>query len=375
MTAAHMIAQEIWDHELKAVDPTIDWIWDGFVACGDLTLLTGMWKTGKTTLLTLLLSSRKSGGTLAGQKVKPGKTVVVTEERDAKWAERVRLHDFGGQVLFFPRPFRHVPTAEEWQALLDRILERNASHGIDLVVLDPLAPLLRNESSPRCMLDTLLPLGTLRQRGVGVLAMHHPAKGQPAIGQAARGTGALPGHVNISIEMRQPGGDPLTRRRRLLSMSHHAQTPRQLLIELNLEGTEYRAVAEEDDFDANWSVLTMIFEDAPQKLTRADVLEEWPADFPKPAATSLWRWLDRAVRLNMLSREGTGRKNDPFRYWFPATVETWRKRNPTYDLVEELRVEQNLPYQSLTEKRRLDRQADNFREEEDDGERQTESLK
>src|SRR5262249_44299884 len=73
--------QEYWDHEVVALpDIPVDWLWHGFVAGGNVTLLTSQWKAGKTTLLSLLLSRRKQGGQLAGLPVKPGKTVVVSEE-------------------------------------------------------------------------------------------------------------------------------------------------------------------------------------------------------------------------------------------------------------------------------------------------------
>jgi hypothetical protein len=57
------LPKEIWDQEVMATEnqPT-DWLWHGFVARGSTTLLTGMWKAGKTTLLSLLLSRRKEGG-------------------------------------------------------------------------------------------------------------------------------------------------------------------------------------------------------------------------------------------------------------------------------------------------------------------------
>jgi hypothetical protein len=42
----------------------LDWVWHGFVAPGNLTLLTGPWKAGKTTLLSALLSLRVAGGAL-----------------------------------------------------------------------------------------------------------------------------------------------------------------------------------------------------------------------------------------------------------------------------------------------------------------------
>ena len=75
------IPQEVWDHQVTASAPQpIDWLWHGFVAGGNLTLLTSQWKAGKTTLLSLLLSRRKNGGQLAGLAIKPGKSVVVSEE-------------------------------------------------------------------------------------------------------------------------------------------------------------------------------------------------------------------------------------------------------------------------------------------------------
>src|SRR5258708_9678650 len=47
---------------------------------------------------------------------------------------------------------------------------------------------------------------------------------------------ALLAHVDVSIEMRCPGGDPLTRRRRVVALSRHQETPRPLLLELNAHG-------------------------------------------------------------------------------------------------------------------------------------------
>jgi hypothetical protein len=31
-------------------EPRVDWLWDGYLARGSVTLLTSQWKTGKTTL-------------------------------------------------------------------------------------------------------------------------------------------------------------------------------------------------------------------------------------------------------------------------------------------------------------------------------------
>jgi hypothetical protein len=216
-------------------------LWQGFVAAGNITLLTSQWKAGKTTLLSLLLSRRRTGGSLAGLAVKPGKTLVISEEHASLWTARAAQLNFGRQACFLHQPFLTLPRPDEWQALLDRILQLKNEHGIDLAVIDPLAPFLSAENNARSMLEILLPLRALthqamavwptplsphggRGQGEGgkpmaVLILHHPAKGERPLGQAARGSSALLGHVDISIEMRHPGGDPLTRRRRFLALS------------------------------------------------------------------------------------------------------------------------------------------------------------
>jgi hypothetical protein len=63
------------------------------------------------------------------------------------------------------------------------------------------------------------------------------------------------------------------------------------------------------------------------------VLEEWPEDFEKPSRTALCNYLDHAVKNSLLACEGTGRKSDPFRYWFPKCEEIW-KQDPLYGLFE-----------------------------------------
>ena len=50
---------EVWDQQIASLTaaPT-DWLWHGFLAASCTTLLTSQWKSGKTTLLSMLLSRR-----------------------------------------------------------------------------------------------------------------------------------------------------------------------------------------------------------------------------------------------------------------------------------------------------------------------------
>src|SRR5438552_16781898 len=86
----------VWGHELAVVaGGATSWLWDGYLARGCVTLLTSQWKSGKTTLLALLLARREAGGELAGLAVAPGRTAVVSEEAALLWEERRQRLGFG----------------------------------------------------------------------------------------------------------------------------------------------------------------------------------------------------------------------------------------------------------------------------------------
>jgi hypothetical protein len=255
----------IWDHQFASLQPlAVPWIWTGLVARGRATLLTAMWKSGKTTLLSLLLARRKHGGLLAGQPVFPGKSAIISEEDVDLWRPRSQQLDFGGQVCFYCQPFDAKPTPTQWLALIHRILADHKEHGLDLVVVDTIASFLpsRDENQAASMIEALLPLRVLTRAGIAVLLIHHPRKGEYAPGQAARGSGALPAFVDLFLEMSVPPGNPATRRRILTGYSRFKETPRRLLVELNADGADYHVLpdAEAEEFQVHWHVLRMVLE-------------------------------------------------------------------------------------------------------------------
>ena len=62
------------------VDPAADWLWDGYLRRGCVTLLVSQWKSGKTTLVAALLSRLRAGGLFLGQTLQRGKAAVISEE-------------------------------------------------------------------------------------------------------------------------------------------------------------------------------------------------------------------------------------------------------------------------------------------------------
>jgi hypothetical protein len=220
---------------LSGAPAGVDWLWEGFLALGGVTLLTSRWKAGKTTLLSVLLARLGSGGELAGRAVRPGKALVLTEEDTHLWARRARALGMGDQVCWLCRPFPGKPTPDQWRQLIDTARDLHGKAGADLFVIDPLAVFLpvADENNAGPLLEALVPLRTLTAEGMAVLLLHHPRKAPAAAGSAARGSGALAGFADVLIEMDHcEGALPDDRRRRLRAWSRDPATPAQWKLEL-----------------------------------------------------------------------------------------------------------------------------------------------
>ena len=309
--------------------PDVGWLWEGILKPHNITLLTAQWKSGKTTLVSVLLSKLHGAEQFIGRPIRPGRAVVVTEESEGNWRDRLAKFDYGNQVRWLCRPFDGQPRPEQWQALVEYLSADHRAAPFDLLVIDPLASFLpgNSENLASTMFAALMPLQMLTKRGVSIFIPHHPKKGDFVPGQASRGSGALTGFVDIIVEMDwygQPFEDD--RRRRLSAWSRHEQTPRRMLIELNAQGTDYLLLGDHTDecIDPNHDVLYVVLEDASNKLTQKEIYAAWPQDYAKPPEKTLWRWLDRGVQDGRILREGTGRRNEPFQYWLPGQEEYWK---------------------------------------------------
>lgn len=308
--------------------PPLRWLWHGYLGVGVVSLLTSQWKIGKTTLLSVLLARLKTGGTLAGLPVAAGRAVVVTEESPQQWLRRSGRIDLDDHIGWYCRPFFGRPSSEQWQALLRRVAEEAAAREVSLLVIDPLAAFFpgNSENTAAAMLDALAPLQWLASRGLAVLALHHPAKKDKGDEPSGRGSGALLGCADVLIDMRwYRGPSSEDRRRRLLARSRFEETPRELVIELNAEGTDYlaRGLFAEEEFAEHWRLLQSLLGPADCKLTRDDMLAAWPTE-ERPEPMTLFRWLRRAVAEGLLRQDGLGKRKHPFRYWLPASEERWR---------------------------------------------------
>jgi hypothetical protein len=304
--------------EITDTDSPVEWLWDGYLARKQLTLLTGQWKIGKTTLLSALFARLGRGGELAGQRVRPGRVIVFTEENRGLWRRRIARHQLGDWVSFDFEPFAYRPTPQEFQALLDDLVRLHYQRAVDLVVIDSLASVLpgNQETNSAAMLDLLRTLREVAGTGPAMLLAHHPRKGASASGHAARGTGALSAGVDCLMELHWSGSpDRENRRRRLQAWSRWEEAPRRVLLELSECGTDYRLLPDEPDVAGTgaWPILEGLLRSAPN-LTIQEIYERWPAGMERPGFRTLSVWLRELSDTRRLERSGHGHRYAPFRY-------------------------------------------------------------
>jgi hypothetical protein len=320
MAANPFLAQALTSDQLsQEASAAGSWLWYGYLKAGKITLLTSQWKCGKSTLIAHLLSCMARGGELAGLPVAAGRAAVISEEGPDYWAMRARRLQMGHNFTVFCRPFTTLPTMEQWQSLVNAMQLLRDRDGLDLVVIDPLVMFLpaNSENTAELIVEWLLPLDALTSRGISVLLVHHPRKGKNRIGQAARGSGALPSHVDILIEMGwlgNPANDD--RRRWLRAFSRFEETRKNLIIQQSADGTDYQArgTGADDCVTDCWDIISLVLEDAGEPLTVRQITEVWPGDFCTPDKATLSRNLRRALKNGLVFQEGAGNKSEPYTY-------------------------------------------------------------
>lgn len=233
-------------------EAAVPWWWYGYAAPGVITLLVGLWKAGKTTLLSHLLAATHRGGSVGGE-VLPINVLVVSEESQGKWIQRRDQLGIADNVYFLPgSPFGNVrPSQDQWEQFTQAVARTVQKQRLHAVVIDPwqsFSPCM-DENNSMDMMAALLPLRNIAEAGASVLLVHHPGKAETSEGRSSRGSGALPGFVDVILELRRYApNDPEDTRRMLAGLSRFDETPREVVLELTADG--YRTLGSKSEVKA-----------------------------------------------------------------------------------------------------------------------------
>jgi hypothetical protein len=243
--------------------------------------------------------------------VRPGRTILCSEEEDVLWELRQPPLDFGPR-LEYHRPLGCNPTRGRWRRFIDHLLDL-ADETIDLLVIDTVMNFLpASPNNPRAMRWALNELRVVADQPAGVLLLH-----QTAAHGRARDRSPLRAFADILIDMEAPPGDPFNRRRHFYGVGRYPGTLRYAAAELNPEGTEYHLLPDEPPGAApapGLEAVRALLSQSPSPLTRQEILARWPEGEPPPRADSLWRTLTRGCEAGLFVRTGAGNKAEAYRY-------------------------------------------------------------
>lgn len=236
-----LIGEPISWAKIKEEGNKKDWLWEGYVAKKHSTLLSALWKAGKTTFLRCLFLAMAHEEEFAGQPTKKSKILVISEEAEGEWVDsREEVENLGDikNVMVWSRPLRVKPNLKQWVDLIIKAKEYSIKEGVDLVVIDTLTTFwpIDNENDSAQVIKALVPLYFLTQdASVAVVLVHHFRKGGGEQAQASRGSGALPSFVDNIIEFtRSDSGFP--NQRTLKTYGRFSNVIPEIVIEYTNEG-------------------------------------------------------------------------------------------------------------------------------------------
>jgi len=301
----------------------LTWVWERYIAEGDLFVFVAYMKVGKSTLIYPLTIAVARGIPFLGYPTKKGAVLILALEEHPRDIE-LRLRKLGMKPED-PIYIHEGPLPNSKQEL-DAIKAFIKQKGIVLALLDSLVYFwnIKNENDNAEIVRALKPVLTLaRDTGAAIGLIHHESKygGRNEHGESQgdgkniRGGSALFGIVDQAILLdRKHGGTP--NQRVLKAIGRHAESPPKLNIEL----VGNPALSDPDPYE--YHVLG-----TPEALTRAaskekvfraltDGLQSIPALAQK---TELGEKTTREAAEELFKegkaiREGKGVKGDPHTY-------------------------------------------------------------
>jgi hypothetical protein len=320
--------------EILSREPSpIEWVWEKFIALGDLFIIAAFMKVGKSTFVYSLALSVARGDDCLGFPTRQGGVLILALEEHPREVE-LRLRKLGMReddpIYVHSGPLPN--TKEELAAIRSFIKENN----IGLVLLDSL-PFWWNVQSENdnaeVMKQTKPLLELARETGAAVGLIHHESKyggrddngANKGDGKSIRGAGALLGNVDQAILFdRRHGGS--SNQRVLKTIGRHSESPRELIIELegntslSDQASPYHYLVlgspEELTKTANIekvkAVLSYEFQELKNIVQKAGVGE-------KPSREALEELLNATD--STVERTGKGVKGDPYKYRLKLSTE------------------------------------------------------
>lgn len=282
--------------DLKSLVEGDIWLWRGFIARGHITLLSALWKSGKSTLIAHYLISMLLGEPFLGQDTTRCKVLVISEENEVAWIERRDKDGIfsAGDIFIMARPFKSQLSLKEWVTFLEEVATWCTIHDVSLVIFDTLSKFwpVNDENSANDVDKAWLPLGNLTELGIAVLLIHHQRKSGGDNHTASRGSGAISASADVLIDFGRLEGAP-SNRRLLQSTSRYRTTPDEIVAEFDELAGEYLILGDKASVskDENTRRILEMIPKFPEHTTSKIIRDNWFFDAPLPSLRNIQRYL------------------------------------------------------------------------------------
>ena len=308
-----------WSEEVVASTPIEpEWVWEGYLAKGSKTILAGLSKVGKTTLLEALMAAIGAGAPLFTRATTQGVIILASEEGDTSLGPKLAaLPDRTVRVVnrdsCWPKP--------TWPALVEAATAEGVAIGAKTLIVDSLAfwasfegDAENNAGAAQAAVDVL---DEACRAGLAVLVIHHQTKAAGrGHGTGLRGSGAIAGAFDVIVEYERLGEDAPPNQRRLVALSRLRGTPDVLVVDYHREDSSWQVIGEAEDrsastrFGARERLLSVLA--GSSGFTEGELADELGLDKRKVAGP-----LRELRQEGLIERTGEGKKGDPFVY-FPG---------------------------------------------------------
>ena len=306
-TAKGPIRLEAIGNFLQAEDEAAEYVVDGLLAAGGLSLLVSAPKVGKTTMARCLAVAVAQGREFLGRPVKQGPVIMLAMEDHPRELREI-LRRLGARETDPINVHVGPPRGNDVVAAFTRMAHK---YKPSLIMVDTLQRLARVDdlNDYAKMTRALEPfLAVARDTEAHVMLLHHAKKEGGADGSEVLGSTAVFGTVDTLLTMRRKSGA-----RTLGTMQRYTEDMPETILQMDPDTGWIETAGEQADVDRlrlQQAILDYVAEAG--ESTRKEIADNVPASTARvgPALNAL-------VASGQLARSGAGRRGNPTRFSFP----------------------------------------------------------
>ena len=320
---------------VKQSQPETQWLWEGILPQGGLSINVAKPKVGKSTISLNLAAAVVKGNIFLGRAtIQVPVVYLALEEKGAELQKRLIGLGIEDAPLYL-----HIGMApENGLKQIDALVE---STGAGLLIIDTMQKLVRihDLNDYAQVTNALEPLlGVARERNCHIMLTHHAGKAERKDGDEILGSTAILGAVDTAIILKKRD-----QARTFSTIQRYGDDVPETLLLLNPDySLTIGGTMEEAKEKEIWNKIRTVIEAHPE-ITEPEIVTQTEC---RGADTSrVLRWALNQD-LPLLQRHGAGKKGDPYRYFLPPVPPIYSREGEKQKDQSPVSVQNNINYSS-----------------------------